>query len=128
RLRSPLPVPVKDFRADRQNDGREADGARDGIECLPAEDDQQKPDRDSRDEQERQERPDLPFLPRRDEPPGQFLENEKAENNDGGTYCQGDSRPPAEEERPEGENQGDPEGSRPDSMNDPFFGHLGLGI
>ena len=67
---------LKDFPGNREDDGRKTHEPRDRIESLPVESYQEKPDRDSRDEQERKQRADLPLFPRRDQPAGQFLENE----------------------------------------------------
>src|SRR5262249_55558 len=95
-----LPPPrrcLKDSPADRQDDRRKPDGARDWIESFPVKSDHEKTDRRRRDEQEWEQGTGLPLFPGRDEPDSQFLENEKAENNDAGPYCQEHSPPPSKE-------------------------------
>src|SRR5262249_50818793 len=118
-----LPPPrrcLKDSPADRQDDRRKPDGARDWIESFPVKSDHEKTDRRRRDEQEWEQGTGLPLFPGRDEPDSQFLENEKAENNDAGAYCQGHSPPPSKEKTARREEAADPRRADPDAADNPF--------
>ena len=106
------PSPPSELRADRQDHDRQPDGAR-RPDRMPFQRRRATPrsaDRGGRDQQEGQQRSESSLFLRRDETLGQLLENEKAENNDGGADCQGDAGAPAEEKRARRATAADPDG------------------
>lgn len=94
-------VPLKYFRDDGQNHGRESHDARHGIEEFPPKGDHEKQSRTERDQQQAQVASNPLRLPGTDLV-GELLKNEKAENNDGRADCQGKAGLPSNDESPRG--------------------------